>query len=1541
MSKITPITTVKMENNAKKKSLGDEINPVNENPETRFMLNHIRCRECESFTERPDQQNINDAEKLCYCNYTKAQHLGVNKSIKDSKWSHITHARPIPTNAFGEIEFVGYGDNHAKFVRVDVETKMDTMLNLLQQAWGMEKPNLLISVTGGAKNFTMKSRLRDVFRRGLIKAAQSTGAWIVTGGTNAGVMKHVGEAVRDFGLTSERKVTTIGIAPWGCVQNKELLINKEGQWPAYYRIENEAKPKQSFLDPNHSHFILVDNGTQQQFTVEIPFRAKLEEKIGNQKTDTGTDAVSVPVCLLVLEGGPGTLETVNSAISSNTPTIIIKGSGKTADILAYAYQNSKEEEITKSDQNGLQVKGTISMLEPHIMADIRTMIKSQFGDQDLDKRVDWIKNSCSKRDLITVFELDSKNSAKDVDLAILKALLKANKNQVMDQLKLALAWNRIDVAKSEIFTDEKVWPTGMLDDVMLSAIKLNRVDFVELFLDHGVSLKEFLTVERLVHLYNSIPQNCLLYTLLRSRKKQREKAEHKSNFTLADVGYLIQELLGDFYVPTYLTNRKLHETADHSVSGLKNNDMNHNSDHLGGRYYFPNPAQELFIWSVLMNNHKLSKLFWVEGKECSTAACLFANSILNSLQAHTFDAQVKAKFQMAADDYGQLAIGVINNCYSSDEKRTHKLLVYVMPQWGWTTCVLMAIKADNKEFIAQTACQSLLNKLWMGKMTKYNSLLSIVPAIVMPPLIQVLIDFQKKNKPKELSADFASGKEKDLKRQQTVYSLQPQVLEKPAKFNLNDTIQKWAYFYSSPIVKFITNVVFYLVFLMLYSYVLVVKLTSEFVYQEGILIVWVATIFTEELRQFFTGAGHSLKSQIESYFSDKWNWLDMFSIFLFIVGMILRAIPNDDTLSAARVILSINLITFFSRILHIFSINQELGPKLVMINRMIQDLKWFVVILLVFIMAYAVASEAVLYPNSELSWKLLYYFPRKAYWHIYGELFLDDIEGSSTCTDDPTQYSDYDVLRCPSPVGKYFVPILLGLYILMTNVLLLNLLIAMFSFTFQQIQDNTDMHWCFQRFNLVLEYTERPVLPPPMIILSHIYLVFQYCCRRSPDQQAESSEFRKVFKNKDFEKKLMQWEDIIADNFLSIREKTERNSLEGRVKASLERLEVVLSRIDDLHDNQTAALGLGPPVPMETQTQSTAQIEKKMAALENQMVHTTKALEWIMSSLQENKLASKTQRPTLPDYSKVKLEELKKKQAQDENDKKVVQELLQKKKDFNFMSRTSPYPATTVQRQKVPDEMVQWEIDYPDYNPPAYTSSEILRKPSFADDDLLSTPVRKKVKIDFNEYDKQCKVSRQSLLKPYKVVDGLPLNPVGRTGLKGRGSLGRWGPNHAGDPVVTRWKLLENGTCAKTNGKPVLEFVAVQRLDNNLWALPGGICEPDVSPWSVLKTDFKESSENSPVNKEEIEKGLADLSQSGVEVYRGYADDPRNTDNAWIETRVVNYHDKDGKVLQHVILKAREAVHAVTWQTVSSSLTLHGAHAYFLKLVADRHGAAF
>jgi hypothetical protein len=48
------------------------------------------------------------------------------------------------------------------------------------------------------------------------------------------------------------------------------------------------------------------------------------------------------------------------------------------------------------------------------------------------------------------------------------------------------------------------------------------------------------------------------------------------------------------------------------------------------------------------------------------------------------------------------------------------------------------------------------------------------------------------------------------------------------------------------------------------------------------------------------------------------------------------------------------------------------------------------------------------------------------------------------------------------------------------------------------------------------------------------------------------------------------------------------------------------------------------------------------------------------------------------------------------------------------------------------------------------------------------------------------KVDRRSCLGKYEIVDCLPLNPSGRTGLIGRGLLNFWGPNQAIEAIVTR-----------------------------------------------------------------------------------------------------------------------------------------------------------
>lgn len=57
----------------------------------------------------------------------------------------------------------------------------------------------------------------------------SAGAWIITGGTHTGVMKHVGQAVRDYALSNSLsgQIVAIGVATWGIIHNREALVHAE------------------------------------------------------------------------------------------------------------------------------------------------------------------------------------------------------------------------------------------------------------------------------------------------------------------------------------------------------------------------------------------------------------------------------------------------------------------------------------------------------------------------------------------------------------------------------------------------------------------------------------------------------------------------------------------------------------------------------------------------------------------------------------------------------------------------------------------------------------------------------------------------------------------------------------------------------------------------------------------------------------------------------------------------------------------------------------------------------------------------------------------------------------------------------------------------------------------------------------------------------------------------------------------------------------------------------------------------------------------
>ena len=57
------------------------------------------------------------------------------------------------------------------------------------------------------------------------------------------------------------------------------------------------------------------------------------------------------------------------------------------------------------------------------------------------------------------------------------------------------------------------------------------------------------------------------------------------------------------------------------------------------------------------------------------------------------------------------------------------------------------------------------------------------------------------------------------------------------------------------------------------------------------------------------------------------------------------------------------------------------------------DLGFFIAILCVFLVAYGVASQAILYPNATSFQEVITGVFFKAYFQMYGELFLEEIQG--------------------------------------------------------------------------------------------------------------------------------------------------------------------------------------------------------------------------------------------------------------------------------------------------------------------------------------------------------------------------------------------------------------------------------------------------------------------------------------------------------------------------------------------------------------------
>ncbi|XP_070547068.1 transient receptor potential cation channel subfamily M member 5-like [Ptychodera flava] len=198
-------------------------------------------------------------------------------------------------------------------------------------------------------------------------------------------------------------------------------------------------------------------------------------------------------------------------------------------------------------------------------------------------------------------------------------------------------------------------------------------------------------------------------------------------------------------------------------------------------------------------------------------------------------------------------------------------------------------------------------------------------------------------------------------------------------------------------------------------------------------------------------------------------------------------------------------------------------------------------------------------PHFLLMFQSLY----KPYWQLYGELFLEEDE---VVVENTTLNGDVRAVNaCTLVDGHGWISTTLtAIYMLISNILLINLLIAMFSFTFQRVQDKSELIWRYYRFGLISEYHNRPTLVPPLIVINHVYrLIIALKQRFSPEEESNSLRVH-LKKGSRIDEDVNLFESKHLQSYFIKKNLKERKSNQNIVTSAAERLTKVEERVDNV-----------------------------------------------------------------------------------------------------------------------------------------------------------------------------------------------------------------------------------------------------------------------------------------------------------------------------------------------------------------------------------------
>lgn len=419
----------------------------------------------------------------------------------------------------------------------------------------------------------------------------------------------------------------------------------------------------------------------------------------------------------------------------------------------------------------------------------------------------------------------------------------------------------------------------------------------------------------------------------------------------------------------------------------------------------------------------------------------------------------------------EIAHKVLELAYSIDSEMTVKALQSPWPNSGGIEAWALAYEVNARQITAMPAHRMVVDSEWWGSVDPDNGFIKILLSIFTGGLYLLFWtphdadDFYSGRAPKFRNCWYlpvrvstargdAGRLDGDMARGSGTTNHPP--VPGDGSFRSWRTLagRRWYRFLTAPQVSYYIECIFYMLYLLVYSYATllaprpwseVFEFTAPVIddFAQITALVFILSNVFEEIREATWSikewSAMGVSTGLGVWWSSYWNRWDFVMYAVIITGVWLKLSDSGVVLESSKICLAFGALLLWLRSMRYFAKFPMLGPKTLMVFKMLEDFRIFVCMLFTGLMGSGVAMYSVAQPWRGVDEGTpidLFYKPT---FQMFGELFLEETFEETGC-------SMTDSASWRSCQGNwYFAMILLIAYMLYSNILLVNLLIAMMS----------------------------------------------------------------------------------------------------------------------------------------------------------------------------------------------------------------------------------------------------------------------------------------------------------------------------------------------------------------------------------------------------------------------------------------------------------------------------------------------------------------